>query len=411
MSIINQMLRDLDARQASQQERAGLPAGLRTLPPEPRRNKQSWVLLVIGLLIGAVAVSFFIGRTSQPPVTALDRAAAPQTASVPAAMPTAQQELQSALVEPAPPSPPAELKVKPVAASASLQSPSPSPNAKSTPAEKAKMSAAATPSKPTESRKASTDKPTAPPLQPVHSPRAASPPDSGKSFAPSLPPAEPDAPRSARTPTPDGRIDKQPKAAEGQNALAESEYRKGMQAATQGDHGAALPLLRHALEIEPRHTKARQALLAVLANLRQWGEVKQVAQEGLSFEPTRTPWATLLARLQYEHGDGEAALKTLESHAAHAANDADFQALFAFLLQKRQLHDEAAQHYEAALRLRPAEGRWWFGLGLALEAAGRGDEARVAFAKARETGNLPAEMRSSVEEKLRTSSLSASPPP
>jgi MSHA biogenesis protein MshN len=199
----------------------------------------------------------------------------------------------------------------------------------------------------------------------------------------------------------EGQIDKQPKSGGLPREQAEAEYRKGMQAAGVGDNVTAILALRRALDIDPKHIKARQALLSVLASSRQWDEVKQVAQSGLALDPARTGWASILARLQHEQGDTEGAVKTLESHAAHAVGDADFQGLFAFLLQKRQRYADAAQHYQAALALRPGEGRWWYGLGLALEGAGRIDEAKAAFGKARDAGNLPTDMLGIVEQKLR----------
>ncbi len=201
-------------------------------------------------------------------------------------------------------------------------------------------------------------------------------------------------------PAGDGHIEKQPKGGQSRE-LAEAEYRKGMQAAAVGDSAAAIPALQRVLDIDPRHVKARQALLSVLAANRQWDEVRQVAQSGLALDPTRSVWASILARLQHEQGDTDGALKTLETHAAHADGDADYQGMFAFLLHKRQRHAEAVQRYQAALALRPGEGRWWYGLGLALEGAGRGDEAKAAYGKARDAGNLPADMLGLVEQKLR----------
>ena len=201
-------------------------------------------------------------------------------------------------------------------------------------------------------------------------------------------------------PVGEGQIDKQPKGGMSREQ-AETEYRKGMQAAGIGDSATAIPALRRALDIDPKHIKARQALLSVLASSRQWDEVKQVAQSGLALDPARTGWASILARLQHEQGDTEGAVKTLETYATHAAGDADYQGLFAFLLQKRQRYADAAQHYQAALAVRPGEGRWWYGLGLALEGAGRIDEAKAAFTKARDAGNLPTDMLGIVEQKLR----------
>jgi MSHA biogenesis protein MshN len=359
MSIINQMLRDLDARHASTNERAGLPAGLRTLPPERTRPVWPWLLLVGGLIAGVVIAWFLLG---QIPATAPVTMPAPVTAAPQAATPAATAPLTTTpapVVETSVPVP-----VQPVI-SAAPPPPEPKPALAPVPAPKSVPA-------PVPVAKAAIEKP-APTVAP-----------------PSAPVAQ----------VGEARIDKQPKGIPA-HELAEAEYRKGMQAAGSGDHVAAIPALRRALDIEPRHAKARQALLSVLASSRQWEEVKQVVQSGLELDPARTGWATILARLQHEQGNPEGALKTLEAYAMHAAGDADYQGLFAVLLQKRQRFAEAAQRYQAALALRPGEGRWWYGLGLALEGAGRLDEAKAAFGKARDTGNLSADMLGVVEQKLK----------
>lgn len=338
MSIINQMLRDLDARDASASERAGLPPMLRTLPPEAPARPLGWLLLAAGLLLGALITWFVLGQQTPPPIEQPVPAPAPEQAAQAAATPAAEPQPSapaSAVPEPAPARKPAP---KPSA------HPAPAPVAKAVP-------------------------------------------------APAAMTAEP-APAAA------AHIDKQPKGGPAREQ-AETEYRRGMQAAGSGDSAAALPALRRALEIDPQHVRARQALLSVLAGSRQWDEVKQVARNGLALDPAKSGWAVILARLQHEQGDTEGAVKTLEAHAAHAAGDADYQGLLAFLLQKSQRPAEAAQRYQAALGLRPGEGRWWYGLGLALEAAGRGDEAKAAFGRARDTGSLSADMLGIIEQKLR----------
>lgn len=334
MSVINQMLRDLDARDASASERAGLPPKLRTLPPEAPARPQGWLLLVAGMLAGALITWFVLGLQTPPPPVGqpIPVPAQPAEAAPPAAEP------QQSVLAPAAPEPPPARK------------PAPKPSAQPAPVAKA-----------------------------VPTPVTMA--------AESMPAGA-------------AHIDKQPKGGPSREQ-AETEYRKGMQAAGSGDSAAALPALRRALEIDAQHVRARQALLSVLAGSRQWDEVKQVARNGLALDPTQSGWAVILARLQHEQGDTGGAVKTLEAHAVHAAGDADYQGLLAFLLQKSQRPAEAAQRYQAALGLRPGEGRWWYGLGLALEAAGRGDEAKVAFGRARDTGNLSADMLGVIEQKLR----------
>lgn len=386
MSLINQMLRDLDARQASERERAGLPPHLRTLPPVHRAKPNAWLLLLAGLAGGALIAWLLLAQLSPAPPVAL-----PPEAAVPATPTVSAPPPETVAVAPAASLPPAETPApvpKPGAAKDAAPSVAPA-SAPTPPASVAKPPVAAPVKESLAPRQVAPSAAAVQPAAPVPKPPVVQ-----------APKAPPPAMATSMPPAGEAVIDKQPKGGPSRE-VAEAEYRKGMQAAAAGDSAAAIPALRRALDIDSRHAKARQALLSVLAANRQWEEVKQVAQSGLALDPARSGWASILARLQHELGDPEGAVKTLETYAAHAANDADYQGLFAFLLHKRQRYAEAAQRYQAALALRPGEGRWWYGLGLALEGAGRGDEAKAAFGKARDAGNLPADMLGPVEQRLR----------
>jgi MSHA biogenesis protein MshN len=198
----------------------------------------------------------------------------------------------------------------------------------------------------------------------------------------------------------EAQIDKRPKGGQGRE-LAEAEYRKAMQAVKRGDNEAALPSFKRALELDPELARARQGYLSVLVAVRRWDVARQVAEQGLDLDPTQSSWANIVARLQFEQGDAAGAVQTLERFAVHASHDADYQGLFAYLLQKQQRPAEAAERFRAALQVRPNEGRWWFGLGLSLEQAGNAAGAKEAYAKAKAVGNLPPDMASTVEQKLR----------
>jgi len=360
MSVINQMLRDLDERQASEQERAGLPPRLRPLPPASTRRREARRMLTLGIAIGAAT-------TGLAAVLVLLLVRAPAAESAPPAQAGAPVPAPLALPEPGEL---AEMKL-------STQIARPAPNVEPRPAAPAPASA---------------------PQTPARSPAAA-------------PAAAPDQPMRVRVapaveadkaaPVDAGQIERRPRGGQARE-LAEAEYHKGMQAVRRGDPPAALPLLRKALEFDPTLGQARQALLSVLVSQRLWAEAQQVVQAGLELDPRQSGWAVVLARLQFEQGDAAGAVTTLENYAVHASADADYQSLFAFLLQKQQRPAEAAQRFQAALALRPNEGRWWFGLATAHEALGRGEEARDAYARARAAGNLPAELAALAEQKLKS---------
>lgn len=360
MSVINQMLRDLDARHASARERAGLPAALRTLPPAQRRGLQPWQLLALGVGIGAAVAGGIASFLMVPPPPPLPP---PAIASPP-------------VVEP-PPAALAAPNIAPAPIIATIEDSAMKLDTRIALPEIAKPTASAQ-SRPAVPKPAGEIKSAS-----VHVPK-----DMPKVAQPPVEPAI------------EAQIDLRPKGGTSREQ-ADAEYRKGMQAVGNGDLAGAQAALRRALDIDPKFAKARQALLSVLASGRQWPEVRQTAADGLALDPSRSDRALILARVEHDQGDAVAALDTLERHAAQAAGNAEYQGLFAYLLQKRQRHADAAQRYRAALALRPNEGRWWFGLGMALEAVGQGGEARDAFMKARETGNLSADMLATLEQKLK----------
>jgi MSHA biogenesis protein MshN len=382
MSVINQMLRDLDARQASDQERAGLPAHLRTLPPTSAGRRQAWRTLALGMgmgaLIAGILVSVLMAPASAPiaPTTAiqpnLPAPVAPATPAVPPA-PTFAAPREEAPSPPPSPIDAGEMKLSTLLA---LAQPVVPPAAKPAPAA---TKPAPTPARPEQETAKPAPETSKHPVVPREN----------KAAAPTVEHASADT-----------QIDKRARGGQGRE-LAEAEYRKGMQAVKRGENSAAQQPLQRALELDPTLAKARQALLSVLVGNKQWAEALQVAKSGLALDPAQSGWAIILARLQFEQGDTAAAVETLGLYLAYAGADADYHGLFAYLLQKQQRPAEASERFKTALSLRPNEGRWWFGLGLSLENAGRGDEAKEAYAQAKQVGNLPADMAATVEQKLR----------
>jgi MSHA biogenesis protein MshN len=185
------------------------------------------------------------------------------------------------------------------------------------------------------------------------------------------------------------------------NEHAESEYRRGTAAIRRGDIVEGGDALRSALRIAPTHAPARQALLALLMEQQRWADAETLALDGVGLMPQRSDWALLAARLMYERGEAAAALTLLDQYAGNARQNADYQVMRALLLQRANRNADAADCYQAALAIRPQEGRWWYGLGLALDADHREALARQAYEKARESNNLPAELRQAVERRLR----------
>lgn len=374
MSLINQMLQDLDQRQAGEVQRA-LPNEVRSLPPSRRSSILPWVIAGGSIALTTAAIYFYLPGatqsgaapvaaavvspprlpTDEPPATPAAGGGAPIEAPVPAPaiaepMPLRLSDVLS-MPQPRQSSPPQESRSAPLAKESPAVAPVPITVPQAIPAKAASGVAARVASK-GETRDG-----------PVH------------------------IEKTPLQPTPQER--------------AESEYRRGAALLAQGQLKSGMDALRSCMKVDGTHAAARQLLLKALLEQRSYDEARELLSEAVQLQPGRYQWAMTLARLQIEKGDAAGAWQSLQASMGAGANNADYQGLAGNVLQRLGNGKDAAEHYRAALRLSPNDGRWWIGLGLALESQGNGAEARTAFQTARASGSLTPEMAAFVEQRLR----------
>ena len=378
MSLLNQMLQDLDARRAAQGVGNPLPNAVRPLPkPQASRLPMVLGMLVLTFLAGGSAFLYWEIRQETAP-SALS--GAPPLAPAPAVLTTASppplaqlavEPLKSLQAEPALPAGWAAMDGGPRTSTDSVGS-LPQPQSEAKPA--AASSVVENGFTGDRSKLAAIEQPlTAPPWP---SPQREN--------------------RSSRIP-----IIERSDALGSSTDRPETEYRKAIASLNQGAVAEALEGLRNALRQDGSHVASRQVLVRLLLEARRLDEAVQVLQEGLLGQPEQIGWAMTLARLQLDRGDLSGAWKTLDHSLPAAGNNADYQGFTAHLLQRLGRNEEAAEHYQAATRVAPGDGRWWLGLGLAWEADGRSTEARDALHMAKAAGTLSAELTAWVEQKLR----------
>jgi MSHA biogenesis protein MshN len=382
MSVINQMLIDLDRRRASGGERASLPHEVRPLPaappladaPAPPASRLS---------LDLAAAPRELAREPAPRAPERAREVAPATAPGPAPA-DGRVMARSA--------PPAEQPVAGagIASGAVVRTPAAPPPA---PAVAAAPPPAAAPQSPV--APATANAPAAVPSLVFAAPAAA--PVAAPAPAPrpaAVVPAA--APETAAPP----RIERQEReltaAQRSENAL-----RRALDALAAGRNGEAEALLREALAQYTGNETARQILFGLLVDLRRGAEAEQVLHDGLRVNPQQAGFAMALARFQVERGDLAAAIETLNRTLPAARDRAEYIAFLAAVQQRAGRHAEAIASYQAALRLAPHNGVWWMGLGISLEGDGRGGDAAEAFRRARESGSLGTELTAFVDQRLK----------
>ena len=159
----------------------------------------------------------------------------------------------------------------------------------------------------------------------------------------------------------------------------------------------AIELLVQVLHRQPTHAAARSSLAALLAEAGRREQALRVLLDGSELDAGR--FAVPAAQVQAELGDLSGALTTLARVPATQRNPA-YEALYAGVAQRAGDHMSAIAAYRRALMQPQADPVWWVGLGVSLEATDEPAQARDAYARAAAEAKLPAEVRRYVAERI-----------
>lgn len=107
-----------------------------------------------------------------------------------------------------------------------------------------------------------------------------------------------------------------------------------------------------------------------------------------------------LARRQLQDNGLREAIETLQRGLPQAAGRADYHAFLAALLQRDNQHRAAAGHYAAALRSAPDNGVWWMGLGISYQALQMAPQAQQAYLSAQASRTLSPDLAAFVDARL-----------
>lgn len=178
-------------------------------------------------------------------------------------------------------------------------------------------------------------------------------------------------------------------------------YQRGLQQVRRGDLRAARGSFAGALRASPEHLPARLELIGVLQRLADEQEALRLIQEGLELLPTQPELRKLFAHhllYQQRHQDALAQLEQIPVPVVAA--DPDYHALRAAIYQELGDYPQAAQLYAQLLEQRPRESLWWLGLAIALEQQGLSGGARDAYRTALDVSGLRPDLERFVRERL-----------
>lgn len=137
----------------------------------------------------------------------------------------------------------------------------------------------------------------------------------------------------------------------------------------------ALVTLRQALNSYPQSEDARQLLAAYLFESKQEPEAVAVLQAGIKLYPGQIGLSKSLAKWQLSHGQPDAVLQTLKPVNNLLIQDAESQWMLAMAYQQTSQHAAALPHFERATVLQPGRAQWMVAYAISLQAAGQSAQA------------------------------------
>lgn len=178
-----------------------------------------------------------------------------------------------------------------------------------------------------------------------------------------------------------GRFSRNP----AENGGAPNQYQAGLRALEQGRRQEAEARLRQVLRDDSGHEPAREALLALLLGQQRRGDALRLLADDHG-RALLTPRQILVyARLLTGEGKHAQALRLLDAVDESSRSPEHF-ALLGAVLQHLKMPEQSALAYRQALRGGLRTAVVWAGLGIALEAGMQREEAREAYRQAMAAG-------------------------
>lgn len=182
--------------------------------------------------------------------------------------------------------------------------------------------------------------------------------------------------------------------------LAQKQLALAKAAEGQGELRQAINHYQQALTLTPGLHAARKQQAALLYGQEQWSKASAVLAQGILLYPQEFEFALLLARVQQAKGDGVEALASLELIPDDHELARQKWLAQTDLAQKQGQFALAEQAYRKLLQQEPRQGKWWMGLAYALDSQQQYHHARQAYRTALTHAGLSSQATAFIEQRL-----------
>lgn len=164
------------------------------------------------------------------------------------------------------------------------------------------------------------------------------------------------------------------------------------------DLNKAETLFEDVLLVSPENKVARKQLAALWFGRQSYQAALNLLSQGISQAPDYMEYRLMKARIYLSQGQTASAVDALKSLAT--LENVEYQSLLATSAQQAQMYKIAANAYSLLSVMQPNAGRWWLGLAVALDSTSRFSEAASAYQRAVNTAELSENARQFARQRL-----------
>lgn len=178
-----------------------------------------------------------------------------------------------------------------------------------------------------------------------------------------------------------------------QNQKAERLRTEAVNLARRGKMLEALNSLTRGRITYPDYTPIVETLVSLLLDDGQTVAAQAMLAQAMMQSPRHIPFIVLQAKIIAAQGDTAQAIELLNTVSPTLEQHPDYFSLLANLYQRAGDTEISAQMYRELVTYDPDSGVWWMGYGMALEANGSRNHAIQAYKRATTTGNLNSKLQ------------------
>ena len=178
------------------------------------------------------------------------------------------------------------------------------------------------------------------------------------------------------------------------------QVQEALRLASGNQNEMAMQQLREFVNANPNAHNSREAMIKLALQKGDSATAEQLLQNGFSLDVNRAGYRKLQARMMLGAGQAEQAMQLLSVNIPTIQDDVEYHDILATAYLSVQDYGKAALSYEALVQQNRGEGRWWYGLASAWDSLGRTRDAGLAYQEALKLPNLSAALRQRSQQRV-----------